>query len=115
MNRKEGRTYSFPPGPRRIASRICPGSISDRHRIHDVLQFTAQMLSEIIEAKELGQGHIRFLVGLAAPPEVLAPDPAEKGPIPFESSAAITALEGQRSGRGESDLDCESVPGSPCR
>jgi hypothetical protein len=26
------RAYSLPPGPRRIASRICPDLISDRHR-----------------------------------------------------------------------------------
>src|SRR5216684_147015 len=31
-HRKEGRAYSLPPGPRRIASRICPGLISDRHK-----------------------------------------------------------------------------------
>src|SRR5258708_38317916 len=30
-HRKEGRAYSLPPGPRRIASRICPDLISDRH------------------------------------------------------------------------------------
>ena len=31
--RKEGRAYSLPPGPRRIASRICPDLISDRHTV----------------------------------------------------------------------------------
>jgi hypothetical protein len=30
-HRKEVGTYSLPPGPRRIASRICPDLISDRH------------------------------------------------------------------------------------
>ena len=30
--RNEGGAYSLPPGPRRIASRICPDLISDRHR-----------------------------------------------------------------------------------
>ena len=29
--RKEGRAYSLPPDTRRIASRICPDLISDRH------------------------------------------------------------------------------------
>ena len=29
---KRGRAYSLPPSPRRIASRICPDLISDRHR-----------------------------------------------------------------------------------
>ncbi len=32
-HRKEGRAYSLPPGPRRIASRICPDLISDRHKL----------------------------------------------------------------------------------
>jgi hypothetical protein len=30
-HRNERRAYSLPPGPRRIASRICPDLISDRH------------------------------------------------------------------------------------
>ena len=30
-HRKEGRAYSLPPSHRRIASRICPDLISDRH------------------------------------------------------------------------------------
>jgi integrase-like protein len=34
--RKEGRAYSLPPGPRRIASRICPDLISDRHKYRSV-------------------------------------------------------------------------------
>src|SRR5215471_14567877 len=31
-HRKEGRAYSLPTNPRRIASRICPDLISGRHR-----------------------------------------------------------------------------------
>ena len=31
-HRKKGRAYSLPPSPRRIASRICPDLISDRHK-----------------------------------------------------------------------------------
>ena len=37
LSRKEVRTHSLPPGPRRIASRICPDLISDRHRAFCVL------------------------------------------------------------------------------
>jgi len=42
-----------------------------------------------------------------------------EGAIPFAIPArllrAINALEGQRFGRDESDSDCGSAPGSPCK
>jgi hypothetical protein len=48
-HRKESRAYSLPPSPRRIASRICPDLISDRHSrsIFALVKFLSQLFAAL--------------------------------------------------------------------